>query len=249
MNPTFNFHGFNVSSLKLEEAVEYTFQELGARDRCFYVATLNAYGYVTAQKDQFYRDSLNTADLLIPDGMSISLATRFWNMKEKIYHKVAGLDFFLSFNKLADKKGLSYVFLGSTDEVLEKIKANMARSYENIKVKTYAPSTYPFTEDENQKIIQFLKRESPDVLWVGVEAPKQEKWILENFEELKNIKMVGAIGAAFDIFAGLKHRAPVWMRNNGLEWTYRIFQEPGRLWKKYAINIPLFLYYINENNG
>jgi N-acetylglucosaminyldiphosphoundecaprenol N-acetyl-beta-D-mannosaminyltransferase len=139
-------------------------------------------------------------------------------------------------------KGKRYFFLGSTEEVLEMIKANMARDYPNIIVAgTYSPPFKPeFSEEDNRAMHEAINRAKPDVLWVGMTAPKQEKWIYQNKAAL-NVRFIGAIGAVFDFYVGRIKRSHPAFQRVGLEWLPRLIQEPRRLWRRNFVSNPKFL--------
>jgi len=144
---------------------------------------------------------------------------------------------FLEFSKMADKNAYSYYFLGGeSNEILDKIKNRVSKEFKNIRVKGYycPPFMENFTGEVNELMINKINECEPDILWVGLSAPKQEKWIYRNIEKL-NIKMAAGIGAVFNFYSGSVRRAPYWMQKAGLEWLYRIYAEPKRLFKKYMI--------------
>jgi N-acetylglucosaminyldiphosphoundecaprenol N-acetyl-beta-D-mannosaminyltransferase len=137
---------------------------------------------------------------------------------------------------------LRYFFLGSTDRVLEKIAAKMKREFPHVTVcgVLSPPFKEEFTEEENRQMVEHINRAAPDVLWVGMTAPKQEKWIYENRHSLE-VPLLGAIGAVFDFYAGTKKRAPKWICDMGLEWLPRLLREPRRLFRRNFMSSPLFL--------
>ena len=143
------------------------------------------------------------------------------------------------------ERGKSYYFLGSSEEVLGKIKTRMANEYPHVPVNgTFAPPfKEKFSEDENNRMIDEINRTAPTALWVGMTAPKQEKWIQEHRARL-NVPFIAAIGAAFDFFAGTRQRASMPLQNAGLEWFPRLMREPRRMWRRNFVSSPVFLYYI-----
>lgn len=206
-----------------------------------YIATINAHSFVEAEKDKLFKKSLEKADILIPDGASISVATNLFNLKPKLNHRLPGPDFFLEYAKSMEKG--THFFMGSLPPVLEKIEKRFKKDFPNLKIHTYSPPMYPFSKVENDKIIKAINKVKPDVVWVGLTAPKQEKWSYENKDKL-NTKLVCPIGAAFDFYAGTLKRAPGWMQKAHLEWLYRFIKEPRRTYKRYLINNIKFAYYM-----
>ncbi|WP_303238829.1 WecB/TagA/CpsF family glycosyltransferase [Leyella stercorea] len=137
------------------------------------------------------------------------------------------------------------MFMGSSEKVLDLIVKRAAKVYPHLKVVTYSPPYKPeFSEEDNKAIIDAINAADPDLLWIGMTAPKQEKWTFSHWDELNIHCHVGTIGAVFDFFAGTVERAPVWWQRHGLEWLYRLLKEPKRMWRRYIIGNALFLFNI-----
>ena len=135
------------------------------------------------------------------------------------------------------------MFMGSSEKVLDLIVKRAAEVYPHLKVVTYSPPYKPeFSEEDNKAIIDAINAADPDLLWIGMTAPKQEKWTFSHWDELNIHCHVGTIGAVFDFFAGTVERAPVWWQRHGLEWLYRLLKEPKRMWRRYIIGNALFLF-------
>ena len=135
------------------------------------------------------------------------------------------------------------MFMGSSQKVLDLIVKRAAKVYPHLKVVTYSPPYKPeFSEEDNKAIIDAINATDPDLLWIGMTAPKQEKWTYSHWDELNIHCHVGTIGAVFDFFAGTVERAPVWWQRHGLEWLYRLLKEPKRMWRRYIIGNALFLF-------
>ena len=135
------------------------------------------------------------------------------------------------------------MFMGSSAKVLDLIVKRAAKVYPHLKVVTYSPPYKPeFSKEDNKAIIDAINAADPDLLWIGMTAPKQEKWTFSHWDELNIHCHVGTIGAVFDFFAGTVERAPVWWQRHGLEWLYRLLKEPKRMWRRYIIGNALFLF-------
>lgn len=135
------------------------------------------------------------------------------------------------------------MFMGSSQKVLDLIVKRAAEVYPHLKVVTYSPPYKPeFSEEDNKAIIDAINAADPDLLWIGMTAPKQEKWTFSHWDELNIHCHVGTIGAVFDFFAGTVERAPIWWQRHGLEWLYRLLKEPKRMWRRYIIGNALFLF-------
>ena len=141
------------------------------------------------------------------------------------------------------ERPLTVMFMGSSEKVLDLIVKRAAEVYPHLKVVTYSPPYKPeFSEEDNKAIVEAINAADPDLLWIGMTAPKQEKWTYSHWEELDIHCHVGTIGAVFDFFAGTVERAPIWWQRHGLEWLYRLLKEPKRMWRRYIIGNTLFLW-------
>ncbi|WP_418213324.1 WecB/TagA/CpsF family glycosyltransferase [Bacteroides difficilis] len=209
------------------------------------INTVNAHSFNTAQKDSLFADALMKGDALIPDGISIVKACGWLKAKSQPKERIAGWDlFFYEMDKL-NKKGGKCFFMGSSENVLSMIRIRVATDYPGIRVETYSPPyKSEFTKEDNEAIIAAINQYDPDLLWIGMTAPKQEKWVYTHWDELDIHCHVGTIGAVFDFFAGTVERAPIWWQEHGLEWAYRLLKEPKRMWRRYIIGNSLFLWNI-----
>lgn len=141
------------------------------------------------------------------------------------------------------ERPLTVMFMGSSQKVLDLIVKRAAEVYTHLKIVTYSPPYKPeFSEEDNKAIVEAINAADPDLLWIGMTAPKQEKWTYSHWEELDIHCHVDTIGAVFDFFAGTVERAPMWWQRHGLEWLYRLLKEPKRMWRRYIIGNALFLW-------
>ena len=207
------------------------------------INTINAHSYNTAQKDALFAEALKNGDYLIPDGASIVKACRWIKAKSNPKERIAGWDLFEFEMERLNKTGGTCFFMGSSEKVLALIRRRAADVYPNITVKTYSPPYKPeFSEADNKAIIDAINASRPDLLWIGMTAPKQEKWVYSHWNELEIRCHCGTIGAVFDFFAGTSRRAPLWWQRHSLEWLYRLLKEPRRMWRRYIIGNVLFLW-------
>ena len=207
------------------------------------INTINAHSFNTAQKDDLFAEALKCGDYLIPDGASIVKACRWLGAKSQPRERVAGWDLFEFEMGRLNKTGGRCMFMGSSPKVLSLIVERARTVYPHIEVVTYSPPYKPeFTEEDNQTIVRAINEADPDLLWIGMTAPKQEKWTYAHWGELDIHCHVGTIGAVFDFFAGTYQRAPHWWQEHSLEWLYRLLSEPRRMWRRYVIGNPLFLW-------
>lgn len=211
------------------------------------INTINAHSYNTALKDKLFAEALQRGDALIPDGASIVMACRWLKAKSQPEERIAGWDLFVMEMERLNRKGGKCFFMGSSEKVLGLIKERTKTVYPNITVETYSPPYKPeFSEEDNRAIIEAINRADPDLLWIGMTAPKQEKWTYTHWDELKIHCHTGTIGAVFDFFAGTVERAPEWWQKHSLEWLYRLLKEPKRMWKRYIIGNTLFLWNVGK---
>ena len=211
----------------------------------FLIDTVNAHSFVIAQKDEAFRDALLKADALLPDGISIVKACRILKTESAPDEKIAGAELFAYEMGRLEERGGTCFFLGSSPEVLRKIRERAVEVFPHILVESYSPPYKPaFTPEENRAMIDAVNRATPDLLWIGMTDPKQEKWLHDHWDELDIRCHAGAIGAVFDFFAGTVERAPQRWIDLGLEWLYRLLKEPRRTWRRYLIDNPRFLWLV-----
>nr|WP_303255561.1 WecB/TagA/CpsF family glycosyltransferase [uncultured Prevotella sp.] len=217
------------------------------------INTINAHSYNTARKDSLFAEALTNGDVLLPDGVSIVMACKWIKAKSLPKERIAGWDLFaFEMEKLEreseelrtkSEESKIVMFMGSSQKVLDLIVKRAAEVYPHLKVVTYSPPYKPeFSDEDNKAIIDAIHAANPDLLWIGMTAPKQEKWTYSHWKELNIHCHVGSIGAVFDFFAGTMKRAPMWWQDHGLEWLYRLLKEPKRMWRRYIIGNALFLW-------
>jgi N-acetylglucosaminyldiphosphoundecaprenol N-acetyl-beta-D-mannosaminyltransferase len=240
--------GYGVDAHSVEECADIVFATLrgGTVDRrqCSWLACLNPHSYAVALDDILFSQALKDADWLVPDGAGVVLASRL--LGQGVAERVTGSDIFSALHQRMNASGgMKVFFLGATEGTLSLIRDRMAKDYPDIEVVgMYSPPFKPeYSHTEIDEIINAINAVEPDVLWVGMTAPKQEKWIHQNRGRLK-VKFAGAIGAVFDFYAGqVKRSHPVFQRL-GLEWLPRLIQQPKRLWRRMFISAPLFVWHV-----
>jgi len=207
-------------------------------DSTLVVNTINAYSYIVAKSDSTFSNALKASDILLPDGFPIVTAARLL-AHEKIV-KIAGADIFHHLCQYLNGIKGSCFFLGSSEDTLALIETRLKKDFPKIKAGFYSPPYKKvFSDEDNQKMIKAVNDFEPNVVFVGMTAPKQEKWVHENFGNLKT-GIICSIGAVFDFYAGsVKRPAPFWIKMK-LEWFIRLLKEPKRLWKRYLVYSPLF---------
>ena len=229
-NPRIEIMGYPVYGAELS-----TIKSAG---RLLVVNTINAYSYVRAKSDPDFSKALMDSDALMADGFPVVTAARF--LKGAHIRKTAGADIFRHFCAEMQQAGGRCFFLGSSEKTLERIRLRMLWEYPAITVETYSPPyKESFTEEDNLRMLEAINRFHPDVLFVGMTAPKQEKWV-NQFRDSLQAGVVCAIGAVFDFYAGTVKRPSAFWIKLKLEWFIRLVNEPRRLWKRYLISSPLF---------
>jgi N-acetylglucosaminyldiphosphoundecaprenol N-acetyl-beta-D-mannosaminyltransferase len=206
-----------------------------------WLACLNPHSYAVAKVDTHFSRALKHADWLIPDGVGVVQASRI--LGGRIRKRITGSDVFSALLKRMNHQGgHSVFFLGATEDTLAKIRTKMAHDYPKVRVAgTYSPPfKAAYSEEELDAMIYAINAAKPDVLWVGMTAPKQEKWIYDNLARL-DVRFAGAIGAVFDFYTGKVKRSHPMFQSLGLEWLPRLIQQPRRLWRRIFISAPEFL--------
>jgi N-acetylglucosaminyldiphosphoundecaprenol N-acetyl-beta-D-mannosaminyltransferase len=207
-------------------------------DRKLLINTINAHSYNVAKKDLNFLESLIGSDVLLADGVGVVLCYKLLN---KRVCKIAGADLFYYQMKRLNKQNGSCFFLGSSESTLNQIKLKAKQEFPNIRIGSYSPPfKATFSEHESEEMINQINIFHPDVLFIGMTAPKQEKWAYEHFKNL-NTKHICCIGAVFDFYAETVSRPPQWMINIGLEWLGRLLKEPKRMWHRYLVSSPVII--------
>ena len=213
------------------------------------IAFVNPHSQVVAADDELFRNALDKFSLVLADGVGVLLGSRI--VGDNLPARISGPVFFQALSKELNNagQGTRYFFLGSTADVLERISRRMQSDYPAIALAgVHSPPMGEFSAEDQKEIIRAIRDANADVLWVGMTAPKQEKWISE-FGLKTGVSVVAGIGAEFDYFAGNKKRPPTWVSRAGLQWLHRLIQEPRRTWRRHLINAPLYLLYVVRSRG
>jgi N-acetylglucosaminyldiphosphoundecaprenol N-acetyl-beta-D-mannosaminyltransferase len=239
-----NILGYMVDTCGLNNCVSQIIAAIESGTKSRWLACLNPHSYAIAVKDNDFSCALRGADWLIPDGVGIVFASRW--QKGKIQERVTGSDIFwnvqLALNRQLDRR---IFLLGSTPENLAAMRARLQSDFPYVHVAgMYSPPFKPtFSIQEADDMVAAVNAAAPDVLWVGMSAPKQEKWIFQNRARI-NAKFCAAVGAVFDFYAGRIKRSHRLFQDLGLEWLPRLLQEPRRLWRRMFLSAPLFIWHI-----
>ena len=235
--------GISIGKTSLQQAVEQAIAAIDGQHKQITFACANPHSLVVAQDDKTFFDALNDADQVVADGAGIMLAGRLARID--VGPRTAGFEYFFAILRAleARRKGRVF-FFGSSEHVLDRITKRMSEEFRTLHVcGTISPPFGEWTRQQNNDMVQKINEAHPDVLWVGMTAPKQEKWVSENRRAL-DVPVIGSIGAVFDFYAGTHPRAPQWMCDTGIEWLYRLLREPRRMWKRNFVSTPRFLYLV-----
>lgn len=204
------------------------------------ITTINQYSYCIAENDLNFKKALQNSNILLPDGVGIVIAAKL--LKKQKIKKIAGADIHQYLLEQLQIHSGSCMYLGASEDTLHKIKERLAKEHPNIEVSTYSPPyKAAFTKEDNENMVAAVNAVQPDVLFVGMTAPKQEKWSKANENQL-NTKTICAIGAVFDFYAGTVERPSEFWIKMQLEWFIRLVKEPKRMWRRYLYYGPFFLY-------
>jgi len=233
-----NVLGVGVSAINMDSALEAIAGAL-ERGEKGYICVTGVHGVSEAQRDEGFRQILNRAFLCTPDGMPLVWVGRWLGRKEM--GRVYGPDLMLAVLELSEKKGYRHFFYGGANGVAQALRERLGQRFPKLQIAgTYEPPFRPLNAEEEEELQKLIRDARPDVMWVGLSTPKQERFMAEHLDRLE-VNLMAGVGAAFDFHAGRLRQAPRWMRRSGLEWLFRLGCEPRRLWKRYLKNNPLFV--------
>jgi N-acetylglucosaminyldiphosphoundecaprenol N-acetyl-beta-D-mannosaminyltransferase len=233
-----NVLGVGISALNLDLAVAAVAEALERRTKG-YVCVTGVHGVSEAQRDPAFRAILNHSFLNTPDGMPTVWMGRWQGFRQM--QRVYGPDLMLRVCEFTQSRGYTHFLYGGAPGVAEALKSRLEERFPELKIAgTYTPPFRPLTAEEEQQLQLLVDQLKPDIFWVGLSTPKQEKFMAQYWQKLEATLFFG-VGAAFDFHAGRVRQAPRWMQRAGLEWLFRLGCDPGRLWKRYLKNNPLFV--------
>ena len=236
--PVCSIMGVNIAAVNMDWLLSFTDQHIRELSGD-YMCVSNVHATVTAFEDEDYRAVQNGGIMAIPDGGPLSTVGRGRGFPEMT--RTTGPSYMGEIFKISAEKGYRHYFYGSTEETLEKLREKLMKQYPGLQiVGMYSPPFHPMTEQADAAIIRQINESVPDFVWIGLGAPKQERWMAEHQGKIKGF-MVG-VGAGFDYFAGNISRAPQWMQEHNLEWVYRLIQDPKRLFKRYIVTNTKFIW-------
>jgi N-acetylglucosaminyldiphosphoundecaprenol N-acetyl-beta-D-mannosaminyltransferase len=223
--------GVQVDAVQIPEVIGRMQKWIADHSATRFIAVTGMHGTVEAQHDQSFKDILRRADLVVPDGMPLVWLGR--NRGYSLERRVYGPELMESFCRVTREKYRHY-FYGGAPGVAENLAAFLHCQSRVCIAGTYSPPFRPLTSREDDEIVRLIHLAAPDVIWVGLSTPKQERWMFDH-QKLLRVPVLVGVGAAFDLLTGRVRQAPPWMREHGLEWMFRLWQEPRRLSHRYLI--------------
>ncbi|HEV3223200.1 MAG TPA: WecB/TagA/CpsF family glycosyltransferase [Puia sp.] len=233
--------GCNLSLGSYSSFINSIIKQATSGEQFFYVCVANVHTMIEAHQSSSFEAIVNNADMVTPDGIPLTWALKFlYGIKQE---RVAGMDLLPDLLIAVEKEEIPIAFYGGTEEMLKIAKVYLGKTYPNIIVANmYSPPFRPLTADEEIEVIRILNDSGAKIIFVVLGCPKQEKWMASMKGKI-NAVLIG-IGGALPVLVGMQKRAPIWMQKKGLEWFYRLSQEPGRLFMRYLVTNFLFIYLI-----
>jgi N-acetylglucosaminyldiphosphoundecaprenol N-acetyl-beta-D-mannosaminyltransferase len=233
-----NVLGVGISAVSMADVLDAMESWIARRERN-YVCAATVHSVMECQRDEALRRALNASAITAPDGMPLVWCSRGAGYSNVT--RVCGPDLLPAFCERSVVPGYRHFFYGGAPGVPELLAERLSARFHGLQVAgAYSPPFRTLTSEEQTHEIRRLNQAEADVIWIGLGAPKQERWMAEHRDALDVPLLVG-VGAAFDFHAGLKRQAPPWMQRHGLEWLFRLREEPRRLWHRYLVYNPAFL--------
>jgi N-acetylglucosaminyldiphosphoundecaprenol N-acetyl-beta-D-mannosaminyltransferase len=231
--PRVELGGALIDQIDLSGALEHISGFLSS-DSPHHVMTVNLDFLSIARRDPLFRETINRVDLAVADGMPL-----IWLSQLKgraLPERVTGVDLVDQSCKIASESGHSVFLLGAREGIAEAAGSHLRSRYPDLQIAgVYSPPFGPFTDDENKRMVEMVRRAAPSLLFVAFGAPRQDLWIADHLDDLQ-VPVAMGVGCVLDLLAGVVRRAPAWVQQAGLEWLYRLVHEPRRLWRRYVID-------------
>jgi N-acetylglucosaminyldiphosphoundecaprenol N-acetyl-beta-D-mannosaminyltransferase len=239
---SFHVLGVEVDAVQIAGVVQQIETWIRDRDACHFIAVTGMHGVMEAQRDAEFKLVLRSADRVVPDGMPLVWLGRLRG--HRLARRVYGPELMLSVCERTASTGVRHFLFGGAPEVPEQLGQSLRKRFPGLEiVGACSPPFRSVTRQEDEQIVATINTAAPDILWVGLSTPKQEKWMHAHRDRLRVPVLIG-VGAAFDINSGRISQAPAWMREHGMEWFFRLTQEPRRLWRRYIIYGSQFIFYV-----
>jgi N-acetylglucosaminyldiphosphoundecaprenol N-acetyl-beta-D-mannosaminyltransferase len=239
--------GVNISVYPIDQIVAQSIKAIESKSGQIHFTCANPHSLITAMSDKIFQNALNESEFIVADGSGVTIISKF--LSEPTPPRITGHDYFSALLDTLDNRGSGRIFFfGSSEEVLSLIEKKFHEQYPNLEIAgTYSPPFGDWSDEKNRNMLDIINASNADVLWVGMTAPKQEKWVYKNRKHI-DVPVIGSVGAVFDFFAGTQPRAPGWIRTIGMEWLVRIIREPKRMWRRNFVSTPLFIWHVITNH-
>ncbi len=234
--------GLKIHNSNMSETIHAIDEAVKTRSNVLQHIVVNAAKIVNAQKDEELRTAINNSNIVNIDGQPVVWALRF--LGHQVPERVAGCDLFQELVAVCAQKGYKPYFFGAKEEVLQKMMQIFKQRHPGLQIAGYRNGYY--SADEEPQIADAIKESKADMLFLGITSPKKELFI-DKYSKKMKIPFIMGVGGSFDIVAGKTKRAPLWMQSSGLEWLYRVYQEPGRMWKRYLTTNTEFILLVVKN--
>jgi len=236
--PRVNILGVGISAIDMQMALS-AIEDWIAEREAHYVCVTPVHSLMECHRDPNLRRIFNVSGLTTPDGMPLVWLSRLKGFRH--VDRVYGPDLMLTLCERSAARGYRHFFYGGAEGVPEQLAAVLQERFPGLQVVgTYSPPFRPLAPEEDKQAVKMINKADPDIVWVGLGSPKQERWMAAHVCALTAPVLIG-VGAAFDFHSGRKPQSPRWMQRSGLEWLFRLLTEPRRLWRRYLINNPLFV--------
>jgi len=227
------------NNLSMKEAMALVKKAIDNKSQIHHTV-INAAKVVALQKDLQLRKSVNESDLINLDGQAVVWAAKFLNKPAK--ERVSGIDLMVNLVEMASNHNYKVYLLGAKEEVVSKLSQIYTEKYGENLIAGYRNGY--FSNEDEHLVINDIVATKPDMLFVAISSPKKENFLYKYRNKLENVSFIMGVGGSFDVLAGYTKRAPLWMQNLGFEWFYRLIQEPKRMWKRYLIGNPKFIFLV-----
>jgi len=230
-----NILGIAINKMTMQDVIEAAEEYISSR-RQLLLGVVNVAKVVNIRKDDRLRQSIEQADLVLADGAPLVWLSRL--LGRPLPGRVAGIDIMVELLKVADKKHWRVYFLGARPEALSRLIEVVKKDFPGVQIAGYRDGY--FTEAQEEMVAKGIRDSNADILFVGISPPKKEIF-LSKWHRYLNVPVCHGVGGSFDVLAGVTKRAPFWMQKSGLEWFYRVLQEPRRMWKRYLVTNTIFI--------
>jgi N-acetylglucosaminyldiphosphoundecaprenol N-acetyl-beta-D-mannosaminyltransferase len=239
--PRTNILGVGISAVDMQDAIMLS-DSLIRENRKGYVCVTGVHGVIEAQSDEAFRRILNRSFMTTPDGMPLVWIGRIQGQTRM--RRVYGPDYMVDMCRFSVSRGYRHFLYGGDHGIAERLATELVRRCPGLQiVGTYTPPFRPLNSNEETELVALVAEKKPDVFWVGLSTPKQERFMAQFLNKL-DVKLMVGVGAAFDIHTGEIKDASPWVKKAGLQWLHRLAQEPHRLWRRYLVNNPKFIWNI-----